>query len=747
MNYLYDIDQTFVVRTPLLPFNFFMQLLNDEKGFKENLNTLILRCEISEALFLASPELYEQLYKWLNGSEVDEDKKDRFFQSLYKYLSRMSSRSTPFGLFAGCGIGKVGVDTEVRLCHYMEHKRHTRLDMSYLCNLANALSKNKIIKNEIRYFPNTSIYQSGNKFRYIEYRYNMDFRSHHLIEIKSSDILTMVLNVARNGVRVEELINLVMAKNVPFDQANEYIEKLLENQILISELDPTVTGEEFLDRILKILSPIKNIENIKDVLNLTVNKINKIDLKIGNTPNMYYEIAKDHDVFGIDYNIKFLFQTDLILNLKKSSVSRLTLDSINEGLVLFNKLTSKSKDSKISKFKEAFTKRYETRECSLLKVLDTETGIGYLQSHRNSEGDFSPLVADIGMPYQENYQSKLELDKIQEFLLEKFLMANGSYEVVFTDDDLRPFTANWDDLPVTFYSMVKLIESPSEKYPGGRIFMENAGGNSASQILGRFCHSNNAIYEHVKEIADFERKFFNNAILAEIVHLPETRVGNVILRPIIQDYEIPFLASAGVDPEHTIKLDDLYISVQNNEIVLHSKKYNKRVIPRMSNAHNYSYRALPIYQFLCDLQSQNLRSYIGFNWGSHLDFYPFRPRAIYKNIVLSPASWTVQKESISSFIKIKDDNQLLMKVNDWRDKNRIPALVLLESNDNTLLISFNSLLSVKTLLNTIKNMDTFILKEFLFNPEKAVVKSDEDIFTNEFIFTFSKHPKNEKSGI
>jgi len=739
-NLSYDTYSTFVIRAPLFPFNFLMTLLAEESAPYENIIGIIKQPIVAEALFIGSPEFYEQLQKWANGKEIDAKETERFFQSFYKYLSRMASRSTPFGLFAGCGIGKTGYKTEVILGKISDHERHTRLDMSYLCNLAHVLEKNDNIKNKLQYFPNTSLYKSGEKLRYIEYRYKKDYRTHHLIEIKNSEFLEFVINEAKSGKTIQELVQLLIEKDILPEQSYEYIYKLIDNQILISELDPTVTGEEFLNRILKILSPIDRIENIKNILNQTNKKLNTIDLKIGNSTDQYYEIASDLSQMGVDYNMKFLFQTDIRLKTINSSINHQTLHSIKEGIILFNKLTTKYTNTNISQFIEAFTNRYETRECPLLNVLDTETGIGYLQTNRISDGDVSPLIADIVIPSRGKSSFKLEWNKIQEFLLRKFLDATekNNLEIELTDDEIQSFDADWSDLPITFYSIVKIVEGPSEKYQGGRILMENAGGSSVTQLLGRFCHGNPEINDFVKEITAFERSYFEEAILAEIVHLPESRIGNIILRPILQDYEIPFLTSSAVDPEHTITLDDLYISVHNKEIVLRSKRLNKRIIPRLSNAHNYSNRALPVYQFLCDLQSQNVRTPIGFNWGSPISEYSFRPRVIYKNLIISPASWMIQKEEINNFYKTRDDKELIQVVKKWREKKKMPDMVLLENSDNMLFITFESLLSVKTLLATVKNMKVFTLKEFLFNPDNAVVKSEEGVYTNEFLITFFK---------
>jgi hypothetical protein len=740
----FGICSTFIVRVPLFPFSFLLSLLDDETVLRENLKRIIHQPITEEALFLASPEFYEQLQKWANGKEVDKKKEKRFMQSIYKYISRMASRSTPFGLFSGCGVGKIGDDTEVILGKISEYDRHTRLDMSYLCNLAQALTKNDKILTKLKYFPNTSIYESGEKLRYIEYRYINDKRTHHLIEVKNTDILELVLREAKNGRTIQELVQLLIKENISTEQSKDYVCKLIYNQILISELDPTVTGDEFLIRILKILSPIDQIGNIKHILNQANKKLNIIDTKFGNSTDLYYNIASDLSQLGVEFNMKFLFQSDINLSTIKCSINDLTLNSIKEGLILFNKLTPKYSNNNISQFIEAFTKRYETRECSLLKVLDTETGIGYLQKNPNSEGDVSPLIEDLIIPLQEKSPSKMEWNKIQNFLFNKFLDATKKnlYEIEFYEEEFESFDSFMNDLPPTFSCLVNLVESPSEKYPGGRILMDRSIGSNAPQLLGRFCHGNVEIFNFVKEITAFEQNSIGEAIIAEIVHLPASRIGNVILRPILRDYEIPILTSPSVDSEHTISLNDLYISVRNNEIVLRSKRLNKRIIPRMCNAHNYSINALPVYQFLCDLQNQNLRSSIGFSWGSLADYCSFKPRVIYKNLIISPASWMIKREEICSFYEMMDDTELFNIIKDWRQNNMLPEMVFLEQGDNRLFITFKNLLSIKTLLAQVKNMKSFTLKECLFNPEKAVVKSEEGAFTNEFLFTFYRTFKN-----
>jgi len=96
------------------------------------------------------------------------------------------------------------------------------------------------------------------------------------------------------------MCELLTTQNIPLKQSIDFIHSLIQNKILISELDPTVTGEEYLIRIIKILLPIDQIENIKNILYRTSNNLRDIDNQIGNSIEKYYTIASDLDQLGID---------------------------------------------------------------------------------------------------------------------------------------------------------------------------------------------------------------------------------------------------------------------------------------------------------------------------------------------------------------------------------------------------------------------------------------------------------------
>jgi hypothetical protein len=259
-------------------------------------------------------------------------------------------------------------------------------------------------------------------------------------------------------------------------------------------------------------------------------------------------------------------------------------------------------------------------------------------------------------------------------------------------------------------------------------------------MLGRFCHVDQALEEYVKEITRFESSQYPDKIYAEIVHLPESRLGNILLRPVLREYEIPYLAKSSVPLDYQILLSDLLISVRQGKIILRSKRLNKEIIPRLSTAHNYSNNAMPVYHLLCDLQTQGFRGGVGFNWGSVAGEFDFLPRATYKNTILALATWKVKTDDFKKFFEKFPDGEIKEKIQQWREGKNIPQLALLTEGDNELLVDFENVLSVRMLYSAIKKRPSFELKEFLFNMQDSIIKDDNgNPFTNEFIITFHKN--------
>lgn len=265
-----------------------------------------------------------------------------------------------------------------------------------------------------------------------------------------------------------------------------------------------------------------------------------------------------------------------------------------------------------------------------------------------------------------------------------------------------------------------------------KLFLSSSTGSSAANLLGRFCSEKSEVQNLTKIITQKEQEVNPDKMLAEIIHLPEARIGNVIRRPTLRLYEIPYLAQSILPAENQISVEDLYISLKNDRIVLHSKKLDKEIKPCLTNAHNYYTNTLPVYHFLSDLYSQNTRSGLYFSWGGLEHIYKFLPRVEYDNVILSKARWKISERDISTLdLSNSSKEDYLAKVKNWRNKRKIPVWIQWVKFDNTLAINLENYDMAEIFIQSVKSVKSIIIEEFLYN--------ENDDFKREFIFPMYKN--------
>jgi hypothetical protein len=712
--------QKFIFRCPIYPLNAVFQKALDKVE--------------KEAIFLASPDLFAEFSR----EEIStQNRSYKIAQSLLKYRLRMRSRCTPFGIFAGCGIGDVGDRSEIILATTDHYESHTRLDMQFLCSLIQAM---EMMKDKLFYYPNSSLYKILDSYRYVEYHYVGGERRHDLSEVEADDYLEKVLDLCRDGSHYSHIVEEIAKQNdIDVESVTEYVDNLILNQILVSNIHPRVTGEDLLCSIIATMDELNFAPPIRNILIAINEQIASVDsLSLGRDLRLYEEIEKKVQLLDTEYEKRFLFQTDTYVTSVMSSISSEIIETVKVGIAVLNKMIPRNDHPYISDFVKEFYKRYEDEEIPLVEALDPDFGIGFGNVIPGNV-DFHPLINNI----QESKSHNIELNefsKTELLLYRKYCgcLERGDHTITLTDNDFEEFSFDLDDLPPTFSTLIEVVQPEASSAPP-IIILRLVGGSSAANLIGRFAHINPDIRRHVEMIIEQENQIIGpNKIIAEIVHLPKSRVGNVLFRPVLRKYEIPYLAKESVTGEFAIPITDLMISVKGGKTLhLRSRKLNKEIVPRLTTAHNFSRDSLPIYHFLSALQATGTKSDISFRWGSYFESVSFLPRVVYKNIIFSLATWKFKKRDLLNLPKI-GSSDFVGSVASFKRKNNLPDLVSLVSDDNKLLIDLNDRESQILLFNEIKDQD-FILEEFIDYSKTSLIKRQGDSFRNEILLGFYKN--------
>lgn len=582
--------------------------------------------------------------------------------------------------------------------------------------------QNNTIREHLLFYPNTSVYRIGAHYRYVEYYVEKKRRVYTLEGIAHNSYIEKILEESKKGKTIQELATLLVNKEITLKEANGFIEQLIQNQLLVSELEITVTGEDYLENLMQRIQQIPSNTKISTQLMELQTQLREMDTSFGNPVHIYERLIQSAKKLVPEFETKYLLQTDCFATTTQNTLHKRIQKSLKKALVLFNKITLPTANANLEEFKRAYLKRFEQTEVPLSIALDSETGIGF----GTKKTENHPLLEDIPLtPTKKRYKRMIWAD-VDSILQQKLIacLQENQDTLSLSLDDFKELPTPWNDLPDTISSLIEVY--PSEE--AEKVYIKNIGGASATCLLGRFSYGDKNLLEHVQEIVALEEQMHPDKVLAEIVHLPQARTGNILHRPTFRKYEIPYLGKSNVPSKHQIPIEDILVSVKNDRIVLHSKKYNKEILPRLSNAHNFGADPLPLYQFLCELQTQNKQSSIGFRWHEVFKQYPFLPRVTFENLILSKAQWRIE---VTNFKK----NIEAQTIKKWQKTHRVPNLVELVEGDNKLLIDFTHEMAVKMLWNTVKDKKYFVLDEFLFTEEGIVNKNDE-AYCNQFVISF-----------
>lgn len=727
----------FISRSPLLPYNhiinFYRKIEQGENGLDELVKRISQEKLTLEAIYLTSQSLYRDFLLYQeNPNDLTDNEQKKLYLSLLKYFIRMTTRCTPFGLFASSTLVRFNEQTHpsgpASISLTSELKTHRRLGMDFWSGLLSRIEQLENVRSQLTYFPNSSLAKVGNTWKYISFSFIAQQNNTEEVNIHDNEILTMLLRESKNGLRIVDLTQLIVAEDYAEEEANAYVGQLIDQQVLVSELYPHITGNEFqtiiLDRLLPLVAE-------HPVLHDTLLKLKTQLTTISETENgaleQYLQIEELINQLGGKELIASPFQAELYRTVDEQQVPETLKTTIQECIELLSML-SPSIPNKMEEFRDNFMFRYDHQQIPLALALDSDVGIPYKAKEETAALTNQDAGTDLKWNNTTRYKFSLYRKALQDQLTE-----------ITLDETSINQLGNKKELPDSFAFIGNLLRDNDTT----RIIFGGISGPSFGNLITRFCHGNEEIMQETLDLMVAEEQNHTDCIFAELAHLPQSRLGNIINRPHLRDYEIPYLAGSELPLDRQLKLDDLYLQIHNNELILVSRNLGKRVIPRLTTAHAYDQESsLPVYRFLGDLQQQK-RKYIYWDW-EFLKNEPFLPRVTYKDMIVSPAYWNILREEMKPFQKLKG-NALLEAFTDFRKQRSIPIPdhVSLSDADNLLLLSLVTIEGVELLVSESKRTadHKLVLKENLFSTDNLLVSDNTGAYVSEVLIPFVKTTK------
>ncbi len=730
----------FMVRTPHLSFENFFSFLS-EKDLYTSLTSWCKSEElIREAIAIASPSLYESI---INQKEKSEKEKKQIASSLLKYLLRMTTRATPFGLFSFISVGSWESETFCDL-DLKEIKKRARPDMEWLLAVIDKCCSEEKIRNELRMRTNPLLVEIGDRtcLNFVrkkkienpqEGKGTTDEKEEEKpqsLSIRSSFLTKAIFEIAKHPVSMDELVNKIIGQflNVEKDKLQGMIKKLIKDQFLCYECVPSLLTEspfaDFMAKFPSLCSYFPSLVKIASQIE-TYNKT-----PAGHGEKYLQEILKSMKEVVESPN---LLQVDTGYFGKGLTLPSIVAEQLAESAEVLWRLSSLySYPSVLSSYHAKFLERYGTfRIVPLLELLDEERGLGTPEGYLNSSGPDLPknkknvrfdkwLKAEWIACQKERKREIVITEEILDQILEK------------QDQDKEKATLSFDYFCEIFADSQAAIDS------GNFLLQFSRTSWEAGATFGRFLDLlGESTKQNLKSFLQKEEKLDENSLFIESSYFPTIpRSANVSIHPNLRQYTIdlgkPEKITSG------FSLSEIYVGATYDRLYLTLQDGSKELLISQGSMLNYTYAPSPI-RFMRDVSQSKYRPLRPFPWNG-LENAEYLPRVRYKKTLLFPATWKVDLISLGLSEQAKEE-LIEKKFYSWVQQLNLPNYLLLTEMDNSILLDMNHSSHVKEIISKIKKGQEVILIEKIGQGKGEWIRSGQGLHASEFVVPFIKNKK------
>ncbi len=703
----------FMIRYANFPIDYLS--ISEHEDIEKLLNFYKKNQIFQEAIAVASFDLHNSLK---NFELLKEKDKKKIFLSLVKYLIRMSSRTTPFGLFSSVGWGNFASKTSISFdVKYL--KKKARFSMEMFKHIIDSFHNKKEIVQNLKVMINPQII-FNNKRAYLYNNNIISFDDN--ISINISSAFEFIVEKASSPIKyflLEEKLIKHFSEQEKFKSIN-YLWQLFNLKFLVSQLqDPN----SFLDPSSGYFNNIASSDNDFKVSLETIGSINQFIEEFNKSINgkgIYdLEMMRKYSSM-LDQKIKYPFMIDSFYCKNDIFLDKNIQLAIEKAVNIYLQFQLETRYPKqLNDFHKYFIEKYGTdRLVSFFEIVGD-------QNVRNLFYEIEEIDPKFVLI---NSLLSLQINK-KEIDIEKILN-----HLPFIDEE------KINSFPASVELFFELATAGKKDIENGNFLLICKGlSPQAGATFGRFLYLwedkkinelRNLIIEEEK--ANSHLKFIQSSFLLE-----SSQAANVSNTLKLREEHL-YLHYTDLD-ENTIKLKDIYIYADTQKFFLVSKKYKEKLIFTPSVMTNPVHLPLP-YRFLLFLSQCHFLSISEF-LQSFFKNHSFTPRIKYKNIIFSLAKWrfTFSVLNLDSEASKKTASDALKNA---FIKNKVPHRIQLSQHDNNLILSWKIDYHFEIIVNHFFQNKEVIIFEQIINKNNLFMKDQSNKHTCEFVVPLIKNKSN-----
>jgi thiopeptide-type bacteriocin biosynthesis protein len=656
-----------LARAPLLPVDAYPTGASHDRVSESLLPTEPL---VRAALAVGTTDLYSALQRPRQSAAES----DRLRGKLLRYLIRMTTRPTPYGLFAGVALIKWGSTTDIFVAH--RHLRtRARPDMEWLFGLVMELERDPIVRRELAFFANPLALSRGAQILLSDRATGS--AEEPGVSVRSTAPVRRVLARARVPASYAELADELLSMGATPAKSERLIEELWQQSMLLSDLRPPLTTPHPARYVCDRLSRVAGARRVHEDLTSLLQALERWDClplqdQAGEWAALTEQATRLHPLATAHHAV----QVDTAIELAGSHVHvQVAKEAARAAELLMRMSPYPSGLPYLHTYRRRFEARYGLdREVPLLELLDPELGLG-----APDDSDRDP-PQHIPKTLRRRTLRDVALGALRERRL-----------IIELDDQLLSRLQTWIPAPTSTPRSIEicvLVAAQSAAAIDAGEFTvivgPHLGAEAAGRALGRFAEllgpeGCTALRETVPN-DDGQR----SPLRAELVYLPQRwRAANVAVRPAVVDREIVCGTTPGCPSEQVIPLDELVVGVCNGRFYVRWPAAARDIAVSVTHMLNQRY-APPAIRFLQDVEHDGRVVFSHFSWGPATEF-PVLPRVQRGRVVLAPAQWRLEEGTLDS---ASSDFPIALRA--WRDRWSVPRHVYLAEKDHRLLLDLEA---------------------------------------------------------
>jgi thiopeptide-type bacteriocin biosynthesis protein len=340
----------------------------------------------------------------------------------------------------------------------------------------------------------------------------------------------------------------------------------------------------------------------------------------------------------------------------------------------------------LTAFADQFTERYgPLAEVPVLEALSQSLGIGPPEGYRRRPGSQrSPASADDSTADGERDKVPMRLIATSLATREVALRLDDATVAELAcrgTDDGRP--------PAPTADMCLRIGQD----PAGQWHATVLGASPAGALTGRFRHVfDDLTRKRIDEIVRLEGAVAPDYTFVELLYRPsDPRARNLVSQGTARRALLPVNVDADPAGAEILSLHDVVVGVQDRR--LYFRHASGRLLA-FSQASTIDYRHAPsVCRLLLEASFHQFRQVSAFDWGAAGNG-PFTPRLALGNVVVTPASWSLGRPSLAG---AADLTAFAARVAQYARDWMIPRFVYLTAGDQRLLLDLQSAPSLNEL--------------------------------------------------